>query len=156
MQVNGVPRALLFDGAKERAKGWTQFLRTLVLKANRAPFRMGSQVRLTGQAAALTATALPTGTLDHTGVYRVSYHARVTQAATTSSSLTVTVGYTDGGVAVTRASAALTGNTTASATGADVVVRADTNTTLTYATSYSSSGGTPMQYALDVSVEVLR
>ena len=86
----------------------------------------------------------------------MSYHARVTQAATTSSSLPVTVGYTDGGVAVTRASAALTGNTTASATGADVVVRADTNTTLTYATSYSSSGGTPMQYALDVSVEVLR
>lgn len=86
------------------------------------------------------------------GLYRLSMAARVTTAATTSSSLTVTFGWTQA-VACTTSSVAMTGNTTATTSTFSVLVRVDQNSAITYATTYASSGATPMVYRLDVTCE---
>jgi hypothetical protein len=86
------------------------------------------------------------------GVFRVSWFLRITQAATTSSSVAVTVGFTDG-VALTISGTAVTGNTTTTIQQQSVIVRCDAASAITYSATYSSVGATPMQYALSVAVE---
>ena len=116
---------------------------------------------LTDQTAAIAATSLtistPTGltTKLSKGLYRVSTYARITQAASTSSSLTVTLGWTDGTVGCIHTGAAITGNTTTRNQSLSVMIRCDNATTITYSTAYASSGGTAMQYRLDIAVEEL-
>lgn len=116
-----------------------------------SPARVGTKT-LTAQAASIGATALPTGSLSG-GYFRVTTYARITQAATTSSSLTVSIGFMDGAVNCTLSGVALTGNTTATTQSFSVMVKNDAGASLTYATTYASVGGTPMQYALTVVVE---
>ena len=86
------------------------------------------------------------------GVYRLSMAARISRAATTSSSLTVTFGWT-ATVACTTSSAAITGNTTATTGSLTYLVRVDEATAITYATTYASAGAVTMQYTLDVLCE---
>ena len=86
------------------------------------------------------------------GVYRLSMAARISRAATTSSSLTVTFGWT-ATVACTTSSAAITGNTTATTGSLTYLVRVDEATAITYATTYVSVGAVTMQYSLDVLCE---
>lgn len=86
------------------------------------------------------------------GVYRLSMAAQVTRAATTSSSLTVTFGWTST-VACTTSSAAITGNSTATTGNLTYLVRVDEATAITYATTYVSVGAVTMQYQLDVTCE---
>lgn len=113
---------------------------------------------LHSQQAALGAAISPAtvlAVLPETGLYRVTWYARVSRAATSSSSLQLTVGWTDGGVACTQAGAALTGNTTATCESVSLVVAADVATNLTLAVAYTSSGATSMQYNYVVLVEQL-
>ena len=86
------------------------------------------------------------------GVYRLSMAARVTRAATTSSSLTVTFDWTST-VACTISSAAITGNSTSTTGSLTYLVRVDEATAITYATTYVSVGAVTMQYQLDVLCE---
>ena len=111
-------------------------------------------VSLETQFTTITTTAIPTTALA-TGLYRVSYSVRVTRAATTSSSLTLTIGWTAGGVACSQSGAAVTGNTTASQQNGSFVVNSDGGTTITYALAYVNVGGTSMLYRADVVVEEL-
>jgi len=86
------------------------------------------------------------------GVYRLSMAARISRAATTSSSLTVTFDWTST-VACTISSAAITGNSTSTTGSLTYLVRVDEATAITYATTYVSVGGVTMQYQLDVTCE---
>ena len=112
-------------------------------------------VALAGQAADVAATTLvvappsPPQTL-----YRVAWYVRVTTAASVSSSVQVTVGWTDGGVVQSTSGAALTGNTTTTQESGSVLVSADAETDVTYAVAYTSVG-TDMAYALSVVVEAI-
>ena len=47
----------------------------------------------------------------------------------------------------------MTGNTTTTNQSGDSLIRVDRNSAITYATAYSSTGATAMQYKLDVVVE---
>ena len=87
------------------------------------------------------------------GVYRLSMGARISRAATTSSSLIVTFGWVSSGVSCTTSSTAMTGNTTATVGSLTVLARVDEATEITYATTYVSVGPTKMQYSLDVCCE---
>jgi hypothetical protein len=118
-----------------------------------APARLRT-VTLTEQAAAIGLTSIPVGTVS-AGLYRINWYARVTRPATTSSSLTVTFGWTESGQNVTLSSAALTGNTTTTVQSGIVLLRIDAGTPITYSTAYASSGGTSMAYRLDLVVEQL-
>jgi len=128
------------------------WLLSLADRLNRTPEVLGN-VSLTAQTASISATAISVPSIAP-GVYRLSAAARITTAATTSSSLTVTFGWTQA-VACTVSGSAITGNTTATTGSLVAIVRADEATALTYATTYASSGGTAMQYRLDVCVEQL-
>jgi len=126
------------------------WLLALADRLNRTP-EVVQTVSLTTQTASLGATTISVLSLP-AGVYRLSAAARITTAASSSSSLTLTFGWTQA-VTCTASSAAITGNTTATTGSFMVVVRADAATALTYATTYASSGGTAMVYRRDVVVE---
>lgn len=132
---------------------WPQWLNALVRWVNRAAVTVGVGVTASAQSASIGATAVPTGTLE-AGIYRVTYYARITRAATTSSSLTVTIGWTDG-VAQTETGAAMTGNLTTTWQRGGGLIALDAGTSVTYAAAYSSVGATAMQYALAVRLEKL-
>lgn len=132
---------------------WLRWL-TVVLTAISAAAQKVGTVGLTAQGAAIVTTAIPTPRLS-AGLYRVTCYARITRAATISSSLTVTISWTDGGIACSQSFAAVAGNTTATSQSGSLLVRVDEATTISYATAYASSGATSMLYQLDVRVELV-
>lgn len=118
------------------------------------PSKVGS-VTLTGQSSNLGPTTLTTSPATlAAGRYRLSSYARITAVAS-SSSLTVALGWTDGGVAQTLTGAAMTGNTTATNQSLSAVIRIDASSTLTYTTTYSTAGVGTMLYSLDIYAEKL-
>jgi hypothetical protein len=121
---------------------WQVWLRGVTDALNAAP-QVQTSVTGTPTGASIGTTTLLADT-GSAGVFRVSWFLRITRAATTSSSVAVTVGFTDG---------AVTGNTTTTIQQQSVIVRCDAASALTYSTTYSSAGATSMQYALSVVVE---
>jgi hypothetical protein len=109
-------------------------------------------VSLTNQSASIGATDFSGGGLS-AGLYRLTYYTRITQAATTSSSLTVTLDWQDGGVAPSISGAAITGNTTTTIQSNTVLVRIDGSSPVRYSTTYSSVGATPMKHSLYITLE---
>lgn len=144
---------LTVSGELLELRVWPQWLTKLVAAVNAAPSEVGT-VSLTAQAATIPTTTLPTPVLG-AGLYRLTAYLRVTQAATVSSSLTLTLGWTDGAVACTSTQAALIGNTTSTTQATSLVVHADAASLITDQVTYVSVGATPMQYALYVRVEAL-
>lgn len=107
----------------------------------------------TGQTAAIaTATAY---TVQSAGVYRIAVSLQKTIADGISSSLTVTVGWTSRGIAMTHAFAALTTDA-AGANDTDLwQFSADANSDITYAIAYASNTPAKMTYNANVVVEQL-
>ena len=135
------------------AHAWYQYFLQSQDRLNANPYILGTVFdSVTGQSAAIGTTSIPLPTLE-TGLYRVSTYARITQAASTSSSLTVTLGWTDGTVACTSSGSAMTGNTTSTTQSLSAMIRSDSSTPLTYSAAYASSGGTAMTFRLDLAVE---
>ncbi len=134
-------------------QNWRNWLQTVLDRVNQTFYTL-QRVSLSTQDAAISATAIPVadGAIT-TGLYRVSWHARITRAGTVSSSLTLTIGYTDGAVAITQSGAAITGNTTNSVQSGTLLIRADAGTDITYSTAYSSVGATSMLYRVDLVLE---
>ncbi len=112
-------------------------------------------VTLATQGASVSATDF-SGTRLLVGTYRATYHAQITQAATTSSSLTVTIGWTDGAVAQSISGAPIIGNTTATGQSGGALIHVDAATAVNYSTSYSSTGATAMQYSLNLLLERIK
>lgn len=113
-----------------------------------------AKANLSDQHASLGATPFALGTIP-AGVYRVSYIARITTPAATSSSLTVTVAWTSGAVTITQSGAAIVGNTTATVQFGTLILRVDAATPITYATTYASDVADEMRYSLDLVLEAL-
>jgi hypothetical protein len=132
---------------------WVSWLQALVQQVDAAAFRVQT-VTLTAQGAAITTTSVPIASLP-AGLYRITYAIRITQAATTSSSVTLTVGWPDGGVACSQAGAAITGNTTATVQSGTLLIRSDNDGPITYAVAYASVGATAAQFSLDLTVEAV-
>jgi hypothetical protein len=133
------------------SKAWQQWF----LGLNDQVDASAQQIRrlpLTAQGAAIPSTPIPMAALLG-GLYRLSYYIRVTRAATTSSSLQVTIGHTDGAVLITDVGAALTGNLTSTHEGRVIPFKADQSSPITYAVAYASVGATTMLYAIDLIVE---
>jgi hypothetical protein len=121
-------------------------------------------VDLTAQGAAITATNIYSTPTGKAGMYRISWSAKVTRAATTSSVLAGTNGfqitYTDAGdsVVVTplaKPNAAANGNTTGVQLSGVEITNAKAGTNIQYQIDYTSVGGTTMQYNLHIKVEYL-
>lgn len=132
---------------------WVQWLLAIVNAIQGSVGNVG-QVDITAKAASITTVAVPVPSMP-AGVHRISYTARITRAASVSSSLTVHLGWTDGGISCGQTFAAITGNTTATTQSGEVLVHLDAGTSATYSTVYASSGSPSMTYALSVVVEML-
>jgi hypothetical protein len=111
-------------------------------------------VDLTTQGAAITATNLYASA--PAGFYEIRAYFELTRAATTSSSITLSYGYTDdNGAQTVNAAAADTANTTGIAfAGGTTIYQASTGN-ITYAVAYSSTGATSAQYALHLRMKKL-
>lgn len=133
------------------AKGWIAWLQnSLVPRVQNAP-QLLKAVSLTNKSASIGATALPLGIIP-AGRYRIDYFIKVSQAATVSSSLTVTLGFSVDGTACTQTAAAVTGNTIATTQSGSIFIRIQSNSAITYAVLYASVGGTPMKFTFDIDV----
>jgi hypothetical protein len=140
-------------GTGEVVKEWEQWLRGLAER--HIPLLLG-EAELEDQSATIAQTPFALPSPLAAGTYRINYFARVTRAATTSSSLTVTIHFTHGGVAQSIVATALTGNTTTTLGQAALVVEIDEGTTIDYEITYASSGETTMQYTFIAVVESIR
>jgi hypothetical protein len=130
---------------------WQVWFRNLTNTVNDAPSRIQT-VSLVSQSASIGATSIPSTTLT-AGLYRVTWYLRISTAAATSSSVTVTVGWTDDTVTMSLSGAAVTGNTTTTSQTQTSLLAVDNASPVTYATVYSSVGSPVMQYALDITLE---
>ena len=132
---------------------WLRWISTLTSVVDASPSRKVHR-RLSGQVAAIGATALAIGSVG-AGIWRVSYFARITTPAGVSSSLTVSFGYQTGGVTQSDSGAAIVGNTTATHQFGTLVIRVDADTPISYSTAYASNPAGAMAYSLDVTAEAL-
>ena len=121
---------------------------------------------LTGQTAAIGATTIYAVPSTGAGLYRVSFLATITTAATTSSTLGGTTGaqvrFTDPNDSVVKTTTAINANaqisqanTTATAVSIVLLAYCKASTNLQYLYGYTSSGATPMAYDLNIIVEYL-
>lgn len=131
---------------------WYQWLFAQASRVQQAPPVLGTPTRLTAQGAAIGVTSLTLPALNG-GIYRVSWTARITQAATVSSSLTVSIGYTETALSLTQAGAAITGNTTTTVQSGVAIFQADPSAPITFSTAFASVGATPMLYRLSITCE---
>lgn len=112
-----------------------------------------ADVQKLAQTAALVATAA--FTTKAAAAYRITYYLRKTVADGVASSATVTLGWTETGVALTVSGAALVLDTVLAVQTGSALVWADGATDITYAVAYSSTTPNKMTYRLDVTVEQL-
>lgn len=113
---------------------------------------VASAVRVTGQSASIGATALNMNALS-AGQYRTTYALDVTRAAAVSSSLAFGLSWIYNGVTRTFTGATISNGATSATQGSVVPMNVDANTTVSYSTTYASSGSPSMTYALTVTLE---
>lgn len=149
--------------------------RTIATVSNGVPAEYAT-VDLTAQGAAIGATLLYAVPASGAGMYRISYVATVTRAATTSSTLGGTglgfqIDWTDNDTNVAKlspAGAAVAAgtntslatptnqaNTTAASISGCIIVNARPSTNINYRIGYTSSGATTMQYNLHIKIEAM-
>jgi hypothetical protein len=130
------------------------YLLSLQAQGQASPQILAAPTHLTAQAASITTTPIPLPGLS-TGFYRLSVYQQILTADGVSSSLTTTLGWTNHGVAQTKALPAMTGNTTATNDGLVFPVHVDNASPITYATAYVSNTPGSMTYELTVSIEAV-
>jgi len=131
---------------------WVPYMQNQSDIASTAIRQSTSPVSLTAQTASIGLTAIPTSSLA-SGLYRVSYYCRITTAAGVSSSLIVTFSWTDGGVACSVSSTALTGNTTATVGTGTALINIDAASPVSYSTTYASNAAGVMRHSLYITLE---
>lgn len=123
-------------------------------RINQTAYQFPNTIDLDSQDTSIGTTPIPLPSLS-AGLYRVSVYARITQAATVSSSLQVSILFTDTGSSAIANTASQTGNTTASVISQDLPIHVDQATPISYATTRNSVGATPMKFSLRIAVEQL-
>jgi hypothetical protein len=129
---------------------WLDFFVSLIGIVERASVRRFS-ASADAEEASIGATDITDGTLPG-GLYRFSYYASITQAAGTSSSLEVTLDWTDEGNAKAYTGAAITSNVVTASQSAVLLIRSDSGAPVRYSTTYASTGGLGVDMAYDLSV----
>lgn len=133
-------------------KTWIDYFTSLAQgNANSAQTAGGASV--SGAAASIPATDL-TAAGASAGLYRVCVYARITTPGTVSSSLAVTISWSDGGVSQSSTYGPVTGNTTTTLiNNPPIMVNSDASSPISYSTAYASVGATPMQHSLLITLE---
>jgi hypothetical protein len=128
---------------------WLDWFSNFVNRVGTSSQRINA-VPLVAQAGSISPTNLaPSGALNG-GLYRFEWYYQVTQAAGTSCTFTMTIGWTNRGVSQTYSWPANTGNNLTTNDSGTRTIRVDPNSPLTYSTTYGSVGAPVMTYSLDV------
>lgn len=135
------------------AREWRNYLLSLQNVGQASP-QILQETSVEAQTAAITTTPLALPAIS-AGFYRVSVYYVTTTAAGVSSSLTVTIGWTDNAQPTSRAFPALVNGALASNGGGDFLIHTDDNSPITYAVAYASNAANQMAYNLGVIVEAL-
>jgi len=130
---------------------WVAYLSQLNTSVDVSTSRVNA-VSVTTQAASISPTDFSGGALSE-GLYRISYYARITRAAGTSSSLTVTLAWTESSIALSVAGAAMTGNAVTTVQSGSALILTDASSPITYATTYVSVGAPTMLYRASFTLE---
>lgn len=133
---------------------WRVYFRDQATTIDTSTVKTVSPLVLTGQNASISTTAIPTDALA-SGLYRLTYYARITGPAGVSSSLTPTFAWTDGSASCTVSGAAITGNTISSTGTGTYLVQIDQATPISYSTTYASNPAAAMTYALAIVLETV-
>lgn len=127
---------------------WLNSLVQIAQQQVSAPLRTNT-VELDDQGASIGATDFSGGSIA-AGYYQIQAYARIKVPATTgaaTSSLTIAIGWTDGGVSQSFSFPAMTGNTTGTnLTGPPLLLRVDANSPITYTITYASNTAGQMKY----------
>lgn len=145
-------RETLVDGSQYITRAWRNYLFSVQNVANTASQVLRS-ITLSGQSASIFPTPIPIGTIT-AGFYQVSVYELVTVSAP-ASSLTVTIGWTDAGLACTRVVPALVNGLAGANTSLVFPIHCDNDSPITYQVAYASTPAGLMVYALGVLVEAL-
>jgi hypothetical protein len=132
---------------------WVDYFTVGFGQVTLGPTRLNS-TQQSGLAGSLPPTDLSGGVLG-AGLYRLTYYAAITQAAGVSSSLTVTLAWTDRGIAKAVSGAAITGNTTNTTQSNMQLLRIDAATPVSISTTYASVGAPVMEYGIDAVLEAV-
>jgi hypothetical protein len=132
-------------------EAWERWFDQLQIIIEASVVRIAS-VNITAGTGIIIPTDLSDGGLD-SGLYRVSYYARITTPATVNSSLTISFTWTDGGVTQAFAGAAIVGNTTTSYESDTQLIHVDALSPVQYAAAYASVGIQSMEFALYITLE---
>ena len=155
-----VPVVQLDPQSGKPLPGWAMskdlaiYFQTSVIQAIGNAPQFYPAVSLTAQNASLGTTPIPLPSLA-TGLYRLTYYARITTVDAVNSSLTVTLSWTDGAVACSLSGAAMTGNTTATVQSSTAMIQIDAASPISYATTYASNTPGAMKYKLLILVEAV-
>lgn len=142
------------DNTRTLTNAWRDWFRRLPATLDSIPSRL-NDVSLSNQSTSISATNFAGYSL-LPGRYRVTYGARITTPDSVSSSLTVTLSWTTGGVGQSYSGAAMTGNTTTTFQSGTLLIRVDGGTAVNYATTFTSGGIGSPEYSLDVTLEKLK
>lgn len=112
---------------------------------------LGTTVPLSGS---IGATPLPLGVLAG-GRYRVSTYARIVTPDGVSSSLTVSIRWTEGGVALVVSGAAMVGDSITTVQSETYLLTIDAVSAISYSTVYASNTPNQMKYRLSILVEAV-
>lgn len=132
-------------------RSWIEWLTNQSTIQSQSPRRLHS-VELQDQAASIAATDVSDGTLE-AGLYRISYYATISQAATVSSSLTVALDWADRTETKTLTGVAVTANSLGTAQLGGGLIRVDRASPVRYTVTYASVGATAMKYDLALTLE---
>jgi hypothetical protein len=132
---------------------WAYYLTTLAQVVTQSPNRISSAT-VTAQTGSINTTDFSGGAIN-SGLYRVSYYARITTAASGTSSLQVTIQWTDHGVLQAFNGDPMTGNTIGTFQQGGGLLFSDAASPISYSTVYASTGAGAMQYALYIILETI-
>jgi hypothetical protein len=114
---------------------------------------LGATVDLTGQTAAIPSTTVYTATAS--GLYQIDYYAKITTAATTSSTLgpiIITSTDPDGNTVVSQGNQTSNNTVVSGFINSVIPVYVASGTVIRYSMAYASSGAASMQYNLHLGV----
>ncbi len=136
------------------SREWLLYLQdALAARVQQAPAILTS-VALTAQTASIGATPIPLRSVS-AGLYRIAIYARITTVDAVSSSLTISIGWTESAIPLTLSGAAMTGNLLTTVQSFSLIVQSDANAPLNYSTAYVSNTPAQMKYRLTVIAESL-
>lgn len=139
------------DGRLLLPRVWIDWFASLGLQIDRQTTTL-NVVELFNLSGNIPPTPIPLDSLSE-GLFRITYYTRINLAAAVSSSLQITLGWTDNAVTCFIAADPLTTNTVGTVQSNTIMVRNDQASPITYSVTYASDLPGQMLFNLFIMVE---